>query len=357
MRTHSLKVMQINSMNIWRGGEVHVFLLCQQLMSLDVNIILACRSGSAIDQKARADNIPVLNLPLRNAIDLRSAWKLARYCRENSIEIVHAHNGRDYWMASLAKLFYPKLKVVITRHILAPLKNTVLHRWLYNQIDKVIAVSQAVKNTITAFPPEKVTVVYNGIDVEKFAVASPGMLRKELALSAKVKIVGMVGRVHPSKGHLTFLQSIPEIRSATPDTAFIVVGGGDISQFKRMDANVHFLGMRSDIPEIMKDLDVFVMASRNEPFGLVTVEAMAASAPVVATNTGGTAEIITDGHTGLLFPPEDPAKLAQTIIRILTDNNLADKLKEGGLNTAKKFNIKNMATNIRNIYQDILSKN
>lgn len=349
--TESMKVVQINSMKNWAGGEAHVFLLCKELRSLGASVVLVCRLGSDIEQKSREANVPVLNLSLKGALDLKSAWILAKYCRENSIDIVHAHHGRDYWTATLAKFFHPKLQVVMTRHIRAPLKNSVLHRWLYRKVDKVIAVSQTVKKAITIFPPEKITVVYNGIDIDKFSAAKPGRLREELGISAETKIVGMVGRVNPSKGHETFLRSIPEIQAKCPDTVFVVVGGGEyISELKSMNGDVHFLGPRSNIPEIMKDLDVFVLASWNEPFGLVTVEAMAAGAPVVATNTGGTAEIITNGETGLLVPPKDPAKLAQAVIRILTDDKLAGKLKEGGFRRAKTFNIRDMAINTLSVY-------
>lgn len=355
-KTTSMKVMQINSMNFWRGGEAHVFMLCQQLMLAGISVVLACRDKSAINQKARAANIPVLTLPLRNALDIKSARAIANYCRDNSIDIIHAHTGRDYWLANLAKLFNPKVKVIITRHRLGPFKNTPLHRWAYKKVDRVIAVSQAVKNAITVFPSEKITVIYNGIETEKFLAAPAGTLRKELGLSATTRIVGMVGRVHPVKGHATFLRSIPEILAANPDTAFIIAGGGDISTLQGMNGEVHFLGARSNIPEIMKDLNVLVMASQREAFGLVTVEAMAAGTPVVATNTGGTVEIITDGETGLLFPPGDPIKLAQAVIKVLTDDKLAERLKQGGLSAAKRYNIRNMLTSTCSIYHEVLAK-
>lgn len=350
----TVKILQMNSMSIWRGGEECVFLLCQELMTLGVGVVLACRGGSPIDQRARNTNIPVINLPLRNAVDFRSAWVLAKYCRENSIDIIHAHNGRDYWLACLAKTLNPKIKVVITRHILAPLKETMIHQWLYKKIDKVVAVSQAVRQSITVFPSEKLAVVYNGIDIEKYAASLPGALRKELGLAAATKIVGMVGKIHASKGHLTFIRSIPEIVSAKPDTVFVVVGGGDSSELQAMNGTVHFLGARNNIPEIMKDLDVFVMASRNEPFGMVTVEAMAAGTPVVGSDSGGTAEIIIDGETGLLFPAEDAEMLAQAVIKVLADENVADKLRAASIKTANMFTGKNMAINYKKIYCDII---
>lgn len=351
----SIKVLQINSMKIWGGGEVHVCLLCKELMFLGESVVLTCRPGSTIDQKAREANIPVYNLPLTTTVDLRSAWILAKYCKENSVDIVHAHTGRDYWLAIWTKCLNPKLKLVITRHRRSPFKNSLLRRWAYQKVDKIIAVSQVVKQAITTFPSEKIAVVYNGIDVKKFLTAQPGILRKELGISPKTKIVGMVGRVNPSKGHETFLQSIPEILSKVPDTVFVVVGGGEyVSELKSINSAVIFLGVRDDIPEIMKDLDVCVVASWSESFGLVTVEAMAAGAPVVATNTGGTTEIIIDGESGILIPPKDPVRLAQAVIRILTDNELVDKLKTGGMNRAKKFTMKDMAINTRSVYYDAL---
>ncbi|SEO72683.1 Glycosyltransferase involved in cell wall bisynthesis [Propionispora vibrioides] len=351
-RTKSIKVLQMNSMNMWGGGEVHVLLLCKQLLALGDSVVLACRSGSAIDQRAKEEQIPVLNLPLKGAIDIKSAWRIANYCREHSVDIIHAHNGRDYWIAVLAKCFYPNLKVIITRHILSPLKETLLHRWLYKKIDRVISVSQAVKSRISVFPSEKITVIHNGIDINVFYAAKPGMLGKELNLSPATKIVGMVGRVHPSKGHATFLESIPAIVSQCPDVVFVIVGDGEyVTQLKKTNAPVHFLGKRNNIPEIMKDLDVFVMASLNEPFGLVTVEAMAAGAVVVAANSGGTAEIITDEETGLLVPPQDPEKLAQAVIRGLSNTELAVRLKAGGIQHAKKYDIQEMVTKTRNVYE------
>lgn len=347
-----MKILQMNSMNMWGGGEVHVLLLCKQLLALGDSVVLACRSGSAIDQRAKEEQIPVLNLPLRGAIDIRSARRIANYCREHSVDIIHAHNGRDYWIAVLAKCFYPKLKVIITRHILSPLKETLLHRWLYKKIDRVIAVSQAVKNRISVFPSEKITVIHNGIDINVFYAAKPGMLRKELNLSPATKIVGMVGRVHPSKGHATFLESIPAIVSRYPDVVFVIVGDGEyVAQLKKMNAPVHFLGKRNNIPEIMKDLDAFIMASLNEPFGLVTVEALAAGCVVVANNTGGTAEIITDGETGILVLPQDPEQLAQAVIRVLSNTELAERLRTGGVQCAKKYDIQEMVTKTRNLYE------
>ena len=335
-------------MKIWAGGEVHVVLLCNELRALGETVILCCRPGTPIDQKAREANIPILNLPLSGSLDFKSAWQLAKYCRENSIDIIHAHTGRDYWLATWTKFFYPKLKLIITRHICCPLRNSAIHQWAYQKVDKLIAVSQAVKSCITNLPSSKITLIYNGIDLERFSTAQSGK---------EAKIIGMVGRVNPIKGHETLIKGIPEIRAKFPETVFVVIGGGDyITTLKSISNDVIFLGMRSNVPELMKDLDVFVLASWDEPFGLVTVEAMAAGIPIVATNTGGTLEIIINEETGLLIPPKDASKLAQAIIRMLTDAELSKRVRTNEVIRAKSFSIKEMTINIREIYYEVLAK-
>ncbi|TCL36082.1 glycosyltransferase involved in cell wall biosynthesis [Anaerospora hongkongensis] len=352
------KIMQISSMKIWAGGEVHVVLLCNELMKLGINVTLACRPGTFIDKNAREAHIPVINQPFSGAIDLKSARELAKYCEAHSIEIIHAHTGRDYWLAVWTKFFYPKIRIVITRHIQCPLKNSMFHRWAYQKVDKVIAVSQAVRKSLTSFPSEKITTIYNGIDIERFKTAKPGVLRKKLAVSETTKIIGMIGRITPIKGQDTFFRSISDISSKVPDTVFVVAGACDdkdyIEKLKRINNTVIFLGMCDNVPEIMKDLDVFVLASLEEPFGLVTVEALAAGIPVVATNTGGTTEIITDGETGLLIPPEDPSKMAEAVITILSDPDLANQFRANGLNRVESFTIKKMTLSTLAVYSEAL---
>jgi glycosyltransferase involved in cell wall biosynthesis len=352
-------LLQINSAKNWAGGEVHVFLLSKELIALGEEVTLVCRSGSEIEKRFRAEDIPVVNLPLKGAADLKSARLLARYCREHNETIVHAHLGRDYWTALLAKVFNPDIKVVLTRHILVPLKKTIFHRWIYKKVDKIIAVSKAVAATLTQFPVAKVTVIYNGIDLDKFTAAKPGKLRAELGLDNTTKIVGMVGHVSSHKGHDTFLKSIPAIQEKCPDAKFVVVGddfrdGEYISQLKKLNDDVSFLGPRTNIPEIMKDIDVLVVASLIEAFGLVTVEAMAAGVPVVATDIGGTSEIVTNGETGILFSPNNAAELATAVITLLTNQQLAQHfINKGQAKVNAMFSLKQMAAKTLEIYRSI----
>lgn len=362
------RVVHINSASGWAGGEVHVFLLCQQLAARGHEVVLICRPGSAIDAKFRANSLPVYNLPLRNAADLFSAWQIAAFCEKRQADILHAHLGRDYWLAALAKLFRTGPRIVFSRHLLFAPKGGSIHRWLYAQADKVIAVSAAVARVLLAsgiVVADKLVTIYNGINTERFSSTRPGLVREELHIAPATAIVGMVGHVSPHKGQETFVLAMPAILARHPDTAFLVVGddfreGEYIRQLKRLAEGlgvgnkVFFLGPREDIPEIMKDLTVFVSASKTESFGLVVAEAMAAGKPVAAAAVGGVKELVVTGETGLLFPPEDHEALAAAVAELLGDRELARRLGASGAVRAKEnFSVATMTDKTLDVYSDL----
>ena len=363
-----MKILHINSADAWGGGEAHVALLCKALSTNGHQIVLACRKASSIDNHFRQRQLSVLNLPLTGAGDLYSAFSLANYCRKHSIAIVHAHLGRDYWLAVLAKLFYKQLKIVFTRHLLFPIKNNIFHSILYRTADAVIAVSQAVAQVIANsgfVDPTKLVTIYNGIVVEKFADAPQGCLRHELGFDMTTNVIGMIGQVSPHKGQDVFIRSIPAILEKCPNSKFIIVGddfkqGQYIEHLKNLAVqlgvaeHVAFLGQRQDIPEVMKDLNVFVLASKNEPFGLVVVEAMAAGIPVVATAAGGVTEIIEHEKSGFLFAIDDDYMLAEAVTKILRNPAIVHSINQQAKSRVRLlFSIESMTEQTMAIYRSV----
>lgn len=365
-----MRILHLNSANGWAGGEVHVFLLCQQLIKAEHTVILACRPNSEINQRFRNEKMAVFNLSLKGAGDMYSAYRLAAYCKENNIEIIHAHLGRDYWLAFAAKQLYPQIKIIFTRHLLFPLKQSFMHKIMHRSADRIIAVSKAVEKVIEEagfVDQSKLTTIYNGIDVDKFKRASSGMLRHELGLTAAIPIIGIVGHVSEHKGQDIVIRSIPSIIKMLPDAKIVIVGddfqqGTYIQQLKDLAYkigvadHVIFLGPRNDIPEIMKDLDAFVLASHNEPFGLVIVEAMAAGVPVVVTRAGGALEIVEHGINGFLVPVGDIAILSEYVCKIVKDKSLSVTISKNAiLRVQSLFSIEIMVEKTIEVYREVLS--
>jgi glycosyltransferase involved in cell wall biosynthesis len=190
-------------------------------------------------------------------------------------------------------------------------------------------------------------VILPGIPLDPYAAPDRERARALLDLAPDERAIGIVGRLQPWKGQHLLLRAAPEVLARFPRARILVIGdavGGFSATYPaelralaadlRIDQRVTFLGHRTDVPALLPGLDVFTMASVAEPFGLVTVEAMAAGVPVVATRTGGTPEIVTDGVEGLLVEPGHVRALADAIIEILADPARAATMAAAGRSRA-----------------------
>ena len=366
-----MRILQINSSQNWGGGEVHVFLLCNELAHRGYPVTLAARPGSIIINKFRAANLPVLECSLRGAVDFNSAKQLAVYCAQNQINILHAHLARDYWIARMVKIINPDIHLIFTRHLTRPIKADFLHKWLFKEVDKLIVVSEAVKRSLVGqnlLPLNKIAKIYNGIDTERFKNAIPTGLRCTLGIDPQIRLIGIVGEVSPHKGQEILIRSFPLVIAKDPNINLIIIGsdfkeGKYIEDLKVLAQSlgvrdrVFFLGFREDIPNLIKDLDILVLASKNESFGLTIVEGMAAGIPVIVTNTGGVSEIVIDNETGLLVEPNQPVALANAILYLLANPQLAKKLGQAGQKRATDyFSLNLMVEKTIEVYHEVLEE-
>lgn len=347
-----MRILQINSAKEWGGGEVHTLTLCKELIVVGHQVVLACRKESAIDKQAKKLGVKTLNLPLSSAVDLFSAYKLAQFCKRNSIDIVHAHLGRDYWIVYLTKRLYDSVTVVFSRHLLFPIKKNNFHKMLYKSVALVIAVSKGVQDVIINsgyIAKDKVPVIYNGVDLKKYqAVSSMNSFRSEIGVKKETILIGMVGQISHLKGQDIFIQSIPYILREFEHCKFIMVGADhnqdrniirlkELARDLNVAENIVFLGYRPDVPKIIRNLNVFISASREEAFGISIVEALASQIPVVSTRTKGAMEIVEDGVNGILVNIEDPQALARAVVEILQNPELTRQFKENGKKRVEDF--------------------
>jgi glycosyltransferase involved in cell wall biosynthesis len=217
--------------------------------------------------------------------------------------------------------------------------------WVVNRYsDKAIVVSNAVKKYWQDYVDEnKIAVVYNGLDYQKYLHADGSLLRSELGLSAEDLLIGMIGRVHPWKGQTYFLNIAKHVLNGYPNVKFIMVGdvfpGNEylydeirktISDLS-IQEQVIDLGYRNDIPKILSALDIFVLPSvLPDPLPTVVLEAMAAAIPVVATAHGGSTEMVLDQVTGYLIPWDDASKAASVILKLTSSKTLREEMGSRG---------------------------
>ncbi|MFA4889124.1 MAG: GT4 family glycosyltransferase PelF [Candidatus Omnitrophota bacterium] len=287
--------------------------------------------------------------------------RLIEIIEKEKIDIVHARSRAPAWIAYFA-CRRSKAVFITTCH-------GYYRRHFFSRVmgwgKQVIVLSNIIaRHMIEDFgvPQERIKLVPRSVDLEKFTYFDPKDKRK-----AEFN-VGIIGRITPIKGHLYFIKAMARVAKAVPQLKVWVVGDAPPAKeaykesiqvlTKRLGLwnNTEFLGAQRDIPGVLAHLDVLVLATTtHEAFGRVIIEAQAAGVPVVATKVGGVVDIISDGINGLLVPPADPASMAEAVIRIFQDKDLARSLAERALSKVKeKYSVELMLENTLKVYNEAL---
>jgi len=362
-----MKILQICSARQLGGGEKHLADLANGLALRGHDVFVAVIPSSPL--LGELPNVPqqnIVELPMRNSLNVASALKLARFVRNNEIEIVHAHVARDYPLAALAAR-RAGARLVLTRHVLFPLSR--IHKLTLRRTARVIAVSQAVAEGLRAqgiFDPDKIVCIPNGIDVDRFVKGREAAARREHSTSKKLR-VGMTGHLAPIKGQEEFIRAAAIVCGLRDDVEFIVAGEDKTrsGEHRRgleklideldLNARVRLIGWVEDVAALLPTFDLFVSPSRSEPFGLSIVEAMAAGVPVIATMSEGAREIIDDKQTGRLVPIGDPGGIAKAIAELLSDREERVRLGENAKREVReRFSLERMVVETEKVYEQAL---
>jgi L-malate glycosyltransferase len=366
-----LKILQISSASSFGGGERHLVDLTNALAARGHDLYAVVRPHSPIIAHLRVPAENIQTLPLRNALDAQSARELARLVKQHHIAVVHAHMARDYSLAAYAARRSPLTKLLVTRHVLFPLNR--LHRRTLAKAARIIAVSSAVANQLRSqrlVSEDRIAVVANGVDVDRLARAREAFDRFQFTqsknLPAGCLLVGSIGELRTLKRHDDFLRAAAIVAQLVPRAHFIIAGVDtsasgeirkqleDLAAQLRIADRVHFLGWLDDAEALLCALDVFVSASQTESFGLAIAEAMAAGTAVVATGTEGAREVIEDQKTGLLVPIGDVERLAESVVRLLTDENQRRRLGNQAREAVnERFSLNRMVDEIERLYTEV----
>jgi phosphatidylinositol alpha-mannosyltransferase len=291
-------------------------------------------------------------------LSMRSARVVGRAMAGFRPDVVHAHEPLSPSTGMLATLRSPA-PVVGTFH--AHTERSALLtaaapflRPVWSRVRVKIAVSEAAAAFVGRRFRGDVRVIPNGCDVDRFASAPP------VQDAPDGRRIMWVGRLDPQKGFGVALRAFERLLADHPDAALIVAGDGrDRALVERLAAGtrprVHLLGsvLHGDLPGYLAAADVFVApALGQESFGIVLVEAMAAGLPVVATDIAGYREVVRHDQEGLLVPPEDPAALADSLGRVLSDQSLAARLGEAGRRRAQRYRWETVVQEIEQAYAD-----
>ncbi len=283
-----------------------------------------------------AEDVPTFAGLLTHKFDLRVLPRLMRLMRQRKIDaVVTVETGDKMFWGRLAGWLTGMPVICSALHTTGyPNRIERLNRLLAPVTDAFIAVAEPHGRYLAEHegcPADKVRVIPNGVDIEKFHPRWPSQsLRKELGLAKGAPVAGIIAALRPEKHHELFLRTAALVRQQLPEARFLIVGDGP--QRERLESlaaelslaeSASFLGTRSDVPELLALINVLLLTSHMEANPVSILEAMASEKPVVATRVGSIEETVIDGQTGYLVPPGDTRALARRVVELLSDPDQA----------------------------------
>lgn len=396
MPNHTLNVLQIiDDLEIGGAQEVVRTLVEYQASDTCKPIVCTFKDGP-LRQNIQELGITVEVLPGRNysilafpffVLDMIRIWKsLAKLINKYDVHVVQTHLLKSLDFLVLLLLYTTRLRVVLwTFHNssfeltadklprfkwLLKAKNY-SHRLLYKNASRLvsgfIAVSDKVEKAMvqTIGPIQnKITVICNGVDVKRYQKpVDKAQVRSQLGLKTDAQLIATVATLKEQKGHCYLVQALASIAPRYPDLHALFIGDGELKeqlqaqvQSLNLGAQVHFLGNRSDVPELLAASDLFVLPSLWEGLPMALLEAMATGLPIVATEVSGTVQTMIPGETGILTPPGDSQQLAQAIEQLISDPAQAQRLSTAARQRVEaEFSAQKQADEHLALYQHLLN--
>jgi glycosyltransferase involved in cell wall biosynthesis len=319
-----VRVLHVDSARGWRGGQNQVWLSARGMAARGHDVVVACRAGGVLAERARAAGLAVREMRFRGDLWPGAALALASALRETRPDVVHLHDPHAVSAGLLARRLAGRRALVATRRVDFALRGF-LSRRKYAACDLVIAVSEAIAGVLRrgGLPTERVRVVYEGVPDRPAQTGGQDALR-ELGVPEGAPVVGNVAALTGHKDHATLLAAAARVGVRMPEARFVIVGEGELrgrlealSRELGLERRCIFAGFRADLDRLIPAFTVFCLSSHMEGLGTSLLDAMAFGVPVVATAAGGIPEAVTDGITGRLVPPRDPDALAAALVEAL----------------------------------------
>ena len=355
----------------WGGQEIRVLQETRLLLERGHRVSLVCQADSPLEERARSISSSRFHLI---PISMKSAWSLwvfltlYRYVSKNNLDVIHTHSSVDSWLGGVVGKL-SGVPVIRTRHVSLPVNDFFPNHLLYSYIPQRILtsgnmISDIVKQ-VRCVGSTKVVSIPAGVDLSKFDSGISGeKIRKELKVDSNQILIGKIGVVRGWKGHNYFLEAIPLILKKIPSARFVIVGDGPgFKEIKSkvklagIDNKVDLLGHREDVPEIMAALDVQVLASfAGEGTPQVIPQAFAMKTPVVATKTASIPDLLGQGERGILIEPENALSLAEGVLKLIRNPDIAKRLVENAYSFClKELTVDKMMDSTIAIYEEVAS--
>ncbi|WP_228739306.1 glycosyltransferase family 4 protein [Marinobacter arenosus] len=353
------------------GGAETVFIdLLRALEQTELRNVVVLRGEGWVADKVRSIGITPHFIDSKGSFNLGYIRALRHLITSEQIGLIHAHLlGSNVYGAMLALIC--RKPMIATFHGAVDVADG--ERFLKAKFfliglgaSRIVCVSKRLEKELTAksnLPARKLKLIYNGVDHLPFLGESRVDLRQELGLRPETTLVVSIGNIRPAKGYEYLVNASILMAESDPDIHFVVVGHQRKGLFEELtrqistaphEPNIHWLGFREDVADILRQADIFLLPSVSEGFSISTVEAMMAGVPVIATRSGGPEEIIDDGKTGFLIPIRDPAAIVSAIKKLTATEIRKAVVPSARSIAGQKFGLATMLKEYRGLYQQLI---
>jgi glycosyltransferase involved in cell wall biosynthesis len=367
----TLHILHSEAATGWGGQEIRIFQECQLLLERGHRVSIVCQPGSPLGDKCAQFNHPKFSyipLIMKGPFSLPALFSLAKIIKKAQPDILHSHSSIDSWLIALVGKFL-NVPIIRSRHVMIPIRGHIFNRWLYAKAPRRILTSgKGIAKMVSehvGVPVDKITSIPAGVDFRRFDYHISGKaIREELGLEPHQPLIGKVAVIRSWKGFNYFVDSVPFVLEKFPDARFVIVGYGPGYESIRsmiknhgLEKHISMLGHREDIPEIMNALDIHCVASfAVEGTTQVIPQAFAMKTPVVSTSMDSIPPILGYGEWGILVEPKNSQDMANAIIKLLSDRELARTMAEKAYTFCKnELSVDNMMDQTIAAYREVLS--
>jgi glycosyltransferase involved in cell wall biosynthesis len=333
----------------WGGQEIRILTEARGMAARGHRVTLLAPPEATIHANAAKYGVEAVPMDIARK-GPRNLFALKSWFAGHRPDVVNTHSSTDSWLAALGC----KAPIVRTRHISAPVGANPWNRWLYGKAARrVVTTGESLRRDLIArlqLPEDHVVSVPTGIDLERFAKTTPA----NLGIPQGAFVFGIVATLRSWKGHQYLLDAFATLPG---DVHLVIAGDGPqrpaLEPQVREKANIHLLGQREDIPEILSAMDCFVLPSyANEGVPQAILQAMAMELPVISTRIGAIDEVVVEGETGLFVPAKDAAALAAAMMKMKNSKEMRAQFGKAARQIAeRRFSMDRMLDAMEQVFE------
>ena len=362
-----MRIFQILEFNQFNTGSVHqMFQAAAGLRERGHDVTIVSRPDSVLQEKSEACGVTFVGLPLRSEFDFGSARKLRSLVRQREPDVIHVHKGVAHALALAATYTRPVRAFVVNRGVSFPLNLWNRAKFRTPRVDRIVTVCEQIRGVVIEsgkLPPEKVVVVYAGTDVTRFDPAKwdRRAFRREKNIAEDAFLIAQVG-VRDWKGWKELIDAVAELSRLHDRVHLALIGcrndeeSAGVRSYARDRVRLSAIEYRDDMPNVFASCDLVVDASWAGTGITGTIrEAMAMEKPVIATDCGGNAELISSRDVGWLVRPKDVPGLTSAIEQVIADGGRAERVaRNARQHVMKGFSKELRITRLEQLYAEIV---